>query len=100
MGNLYKREVGENSSQVLPLLGWRLSAGVVLLAQDPAKLALKLGLLLQAWPQDLYLKHIKIHGAGLCQDFVASVRVQSHFVPSFSAVSPQVFQREVATWSG
>lgn len=70
MGNLYNREVGKNCSQVLPLLGWRLSAGVVLLAQDPAKLALKPGLLLQAWPQSLCLKHTKIHRAGLCQDFL------------------------------
>lgn len=59
--------------------------------QDPAELTLKPGLLLQAWTHGLYLKHVRIHRAGLCQDLIASERVKSHFAPSFSVV-PECFK--------
>lgn len=80
--------------------GWVLGLCSLPTTQDPAKLALKPGLLLQAWPQRLYLKHTKIHRAGLCQDFIASGGVKSHFAPSFLAVPPQVFQRGVPVLCG
>lgn len=93
MGNLCKREEGKNGSQVLPLSWMEVGCWGWAPSSPPRTL--------RSWhrnlgtcskPQGLYLKHVKIHRAGLCQDFIASGRVKSHFVPSFSAVPPQVFQ--------